>query len=49
MPWYKETIMSQKRELVRWAAVSASFADACRRYGTSRKTGVARTLSERGN
>lgn len=39
MPWYKETIMSQKREFVRWAAISASFAEACRRYGISRKTG----------
>jgi transposase InsO family protein len=39
MPWYKETIMSQKQEFVRWAAISGSFHGACRRYGISRKTG----------
>lgn len=40
MPWYTETIKSQKRESVRLAAISASFADACRRYGISQKRGI---------
>ena len=39
MPWYKETIMSQKREFVRLAEISESLSDVCLRFGISRKTG----------
>jgi hypothetical protein len=39
MPWYKETIMSQKREFVRLAEISGTFSGVCRGFGISRKTG----------
>lgn len=39
MPWYKETIMSQKLEFVRLAEISDTLSNACRRFGISRKTG----------
>lgn len=40
MPWMESTPMSQRREFVRLAqAHSLSFAELCRRFGISRKTG----------
>lgn len=39
MPWYKETVMSQKLEFGRIAEISEKFSDVCRRSGISRKTG----------
>lgn len=39
MPWYKETIMSQRREFVRLIEISDTMSDVCRRFGISRKTG----------
>jgi transposase InsO family protein len=39
MPWYKETVMSQKQQFVGWAEVADSFNEACQRFRISRKTG----------
>ena len=39
MPWFKETVMSQKLEFVRMAKISERFSDLCCRFGISRKTG----------
>jgi transposase InsO family protein len=39
MPWYKETIMSQKQEFVKQLEISESFSEVCLRFGISRKTG----------
>jgi transposase InsO family protein len=39
MPWYKETVMSQRREFVGLAGSSMKLSDACRGFGISRKTG----------
>jgi transposase InsO family protein len=39
MPWYKETIMSQKRKFVRLAEISESLSGLCRQFAISRKTG----------
>lgn len=39
MPWYKETVMSQRREFVGLIGSSAKVSDACRRFGISRRTG----------
>lgn len=53
MPWYKETIMSQKRDFIRLLEISASMSSVCRRFGISRKTGYKwldrfRTLGQAG-
>ena len=39
MPWYEESIMSQKREFVRLAEIWETRSGVCRRFGISRKTG----------
>lgn len=39
MPWYKETIMSQKLEFIRLVEISDSMSDVCQCFGISRKTG----------
>ena len=39
MPWYKETIMSQRREFIGLIESSVKVSDACRRFGISRRTG----------
>lgn len=39
MPWYKETVMSQRREFIGLIESSVKVSDACRRFGISRRTG----------
>lgn len=39
MPWYEETVMSQRREFIGLAGVSMKVSVACRGFGISRKTG----------
>jgi len=39
MPWYKETVMSQRREFIGLIEGSIKVSDACRRFGISRRTG----------
>lgn len=39
MPWYKETIMSQKQDFVEMAENFDNLSEACRRFDISRKTG----------
>jgi transposase len=39
MPWYKETVMSQRREFIGLSEGSIKVSDACRRFGISRRTG----------
>jgi transposase InsO family protein len=39
MPWYKETVMSQRREFIGLIGGSVKMSDACRRFGISRTTG----------
>ena len=40
MPWYKETVMSQRREFIKLIEGSINkVSDVCRRFGISRRTG----------
>lgn len=39
MPWYKETIVSQRREFIGLVECSTGLSEACRAFGISRKTG----------
>jgi len=47
MPWYKETVMSQRREFIGLIEGSIKVSDACRRFGISRRTGGVRAASGR--
>lgn len=39
MPWYEESIMSQRLDFVHSAHISQLMSEVCRRFGISRKTG----------